>query len=162
MRKIKFFAFISFAMLLFACGGSSDSSNNEDETTDDKNVTTVDNESNDVTYQESCGFPIESVEDFLYYTVPDGMPSTFESNDGIYVFFREDGTMAGGGPTGEESMWEADWSFQPGNPTGVIVIDITMQATDRTYEMGGAYNVEFFPDDAALIFNCVDFIRQDY
>ncbi len=170
MKKTKLtLIFISIlAMFLFACGGSSDTNHDEDETTNnsevvnEKETTNTEIELNELTTQESCGFAIESKEDFLYYVVSEGVPATFENSDGIYIFFREDGTMAGGGPTGEGSMWEANWTFTPGALTGTITFEITMGASDGSYQMGGAYNVEYFPDDSALIFNCVDFIKQDY
>jgi len=180
MKKIKLsIILISFAMFLFSCGGGTDANNNEGETTNNNeennevvegdvtnNVETTNVENNEVVNeptQESCGFPIETVEDFLYYVAPDGLPATFESSNGLYIFFRADGTMAGGGPTGEESMWEANWEFQPSSPTGMIVLNITMEATNTAYQFGnGGYNVEYFPDDNALVINCVDFIKQAY
>lgn len=173
MRKIKFsILFISLAMFIFSCG-SSTNENEDKETTADVEViddveaeNTEDYTTSDVNQPKGepygCGFAIENVDAFLSYVTPDGMPYTFESEAGQYIFFREDGSVAGGGPDGEPMMWEGTWSFVPESPTGMINIQITMQASDPSFQLSGAYYVEYFPDDAALIFNCVDFYKTDY
>lgn len=173
MKKSKIsIIFLSFAMMfLFACGGGT-TNENSDENSHDQEVSenTTSNEmetTNEVAQPENenksgCGFEIASVEDFLYYVAPEGIPATFESESGDYLFFREDGTMAGGNANGESSMWEANWEFVPATPTGKIKFTVTMQPSDDSHFLSGQYHVEYFPDDAALIFDCVDYFKQDY
>lgn len=108
---------------------------------------------------QECGFPIHSRADFLYYV--DNF-ATFEDANGNAIFFRKDGTMGGSGLDGEPSMWEANWRFEAGKPTGKIIFTLTMSPANGYFFMNGAYHVEYFPDDAALIFNCKDFIKQNY
>lgn len=172
MRIAKLSLFITiFAIFLYSCGNS-DNSNDQssddnsvvvgDDYVDDANDYASDNYTQPSDDQQGCGFAIETVDDFIYYAIPEGMPKTFESDAGIYLFFREDGTMAGGGPGGEETMWEGNWYFESASPTGMIVFSVTMPASDNSYQMEGAYYVEFFPDDGALIFNCEDFYITNY
>lgn len=185
MKKNKLnIIFISLALFLFACGGCSSNSqkakavivqadndkviiNDYDNTeTEGNEKDTINNNEIENDYEiendDACGFPIKTRESFVNYVAQEDMPATFESNEGVYLFFRKDGTMAGGGPKGEETMWEANWSFQPATPTGIIVFEITMEANDKSYQMEGSYNVEIFPDDGAIIFNCIDFYTEAY
>jgi len=69
------------------------------------------------------------------------------------MFFRKDGTMAGGGPGGEETMWEAKWEFS-GNMMNVTV---TMPPSESGKALSGSVKVEMFPDDGALILNGTDY-----
>ena len=152
------------SVFMFSCGGGE-----SEETTDDVSTEMVADESgveemattDNANEAQSCGFAIESKEDFLSYVLNGDMPKTFETKDGEYLFFRADGSMGGGGMDGEPTLWEADWMFQPGTPTGQIVFTITTEPTTGT-ALSGAYNVEMFPDDGALILNCVDYLLTEY
>lgn len=108
-----------------------------------------------------CGFAIQARDDFLSYVTNGDLPATYESTNGNYLFFRSDGTVAGGGYSGEPSLWEADWTFAPGDPTGKLEISLTTPPSTTEWHLNGTYHVEIFPDDAALILNCVDFIETD-
>ncbi len=159
MKKLFFTLLIFSCFVIFtSCGNSnSDETKNEKTTTQEK-----DNSNTTSNKKESCGFPIETEKDFLNYVIIDGSPKTFESAEGEYIFFTADGTMGGGGASGEGSMWEADWKFKSGSPTGQIIFTVTMEGNSEAKELKGAYNVEIFPDDGALILNCVDYYEVRY
>lgn len=109
-----------------------------------------------------CGFPVNTREHFISYVMNGDMPATFESTNGNYLFFRSDGTMAGGGQGGESSLWEANWQFTSGEPTGQIHLTATTPPEVGGWYLDGAYNLEIFPDEGSLILNCVDFFRTDF
>ncbi|MCP4439598.1 MAG: hypothetical protein GY810_11705 [Aureispira sp.] len=151
-NKILTSTFLVLSIFMISCGGDS-TEEATNETTSNTEVTTPEVPETEKTNQ-SCGFAVETKENFLSYVGS----STFESEEGNYLFFRADGTMAGGGNAGEGSMWEANWDFEAGTPTGKIVFTITMEPGEGS-PLSGAHNVEIFPDDGALIFNCVDYIK---
>ncbi len=156
-KRILTFLFIIPAFLLFSCGGTS-----TEEATEEANDQAFEGEIADDNSGEKivdCGFPIATKEDFINYVAPEGNPKTFQAENGDYFFFRADGTMAGGGNNGEGSMWEANWTFQTGELTGQIVFTVTMEPNEGNRFLKSAYNVEMFPDDGALILNCVDYFQ---
>jgi len=76
-----------------------------------------------------------------------------------YIFFRSDGTVAGGGNGGEPSLWEGQWTFKNG-AIGQLNVSITMEPSiGKT--LSGTYKVHIFPDDAVLSLNCVDYIMSN-
>ncbi len=164
MNKLFLTLMFMTTLFLFSCGGSSDTdesatdslavSENIDQPTDEEQTT----ENKKI---QDCGFPIESRENFLSYVAPEGKPKTFQSDKGDYMFFRADGTMAGGGNDGEGSMWEAKWEFKKGEITGQIIFTVTMEPGIGK-ALSGEYNVEMFPDDGALILNCVDYFETKF
>jgi len=156
MKKVLTILLIIPVFFFFSCGASS-----SDQATEETTEEAIEGEIADDVEAKivDCGFPIASKTDFINYVLSDGMPKTFQAENGDYLFFRADGTMAGGGNDGEGSMWEANWSFSAGDPTGQITFTVTMEAGTGSKALSGAYNVEMFPDDGALILNCVDYFQ---
>jgi len=149
MKQKSFFLVLLLSFFLFSCGGGGSESDEADSTATQEVVS--EELPDEMLESQPCGFPIESKENFLSYTVIDDTPKTFTSNDGVYIFFRPDGTMAGG--SGDEStVWEAKWEYK----NNQIIITVTAQPSQGK-ALSGAYNVEMFPDDGALILNCVDY-----
>jgi hypothetical protein len=166
MKKCKLsINIISLFIFLVACGdGSSNSQKAKPVKTKIVNDKGIENDYDNTIIEsdDACGFPVKTRDSFVKYVAQEDLPATFENNEGVYLSFRSNGTMTGGGPEGEETIWEANWSFQPATPTGIIVFEITVEGNDKSYQMEGSYNVEIFPDDGAIIFNCVDFRTEAY
>jgi len=151
MKNRIIISLFAIAMILIqACGGSSNSS------TEKKGDSTL-TKTNDVKTAESDNddFKLTNKEDFLNYVVAgDGTPKTFQSKANNYLFFRKDGTTAGGGNGGEGSMWEGTWVFEGKN----LVIKINKGFEDNGKLFAGSHKIGYFPDDNALIIDGVDYI----
>lgn len=182
--KSKYLAilFIASSFFLFSCGSetsdyeeeslettieetnevSAEAENLIFESTENVNneVIESDNLASSVAGTQSCGFAFETKDDFVNYVTPSGNPRTFVAENGEAIFFRADGSIGGSGDAGEESMWEGSWVFQNGTAS-VISIAITMQPSNGS-PLSGSYKVEMFPDEGALILNCVDYFEVIY
>lgn len=150
MNKL-FFFFLSILLFVFvSCGSNSNKENTNNGETNDNEVV---NEENNVS-----DFAITSKENFLQYVLDEqGMPKTFENQYMSYLFFRADGTMAGGGASGESSMWEGNWDFNGGK----LLIQITMQPTEGQ-TISGDITVEMFPDNGSIILNGEEYYPSQY
>jgi len=139
---------LAIALLFIqACGGSSGNSENTGDSTQIVTSNTSEEESDD--------FKLVDKESFLAYVVDDaGMPRTFESAAQNYLFFRKDGSVAGGGADGEGSMWEGTWTYEGKN----LVIKINPGFEENGKLFAGSHRIGYFPDDNALIINGVDYI----
>jgi len=168
--------FLLGSLLLASCGGTpSDEAEEQNDSlastqmldengetsSDSENLGNSDSEESVATTQD-CGFPIASRSDFLNYVCPEGKPKTYQTDSGDYLFFRTDGTMAGGGNDGEGSMWEAKWTFQQNGAGGQIVFVVTMEPGVAGTPLKGTHKVEMFPDDGVLILNCVDYYVTEW
>ncbi len=96
----------------------------------------------------------------MNYVAPSGTPKTFVADNGEAIFFRADGSVAGSGNAGEESMWEGNWVFESGDAS-LITVEITMQP-DNGSPLSGSYKVEMFSDEGALFLNCVNYFEEVY
>ncbi len=148
-RKFSIYALIICSGLIASCGSS------ESESADTAAVTEVLTEVKEVTDAAADdGFMLKTKEAFLDYIYQGAEDvKTYENADGQYLFFRKDGTMAGGRPGGEETMWEATWKYN-GN---VMNVAITMAPGSGTPAVSGDVKVEMFPDEGILILNGKDY-----
>lgn len=79
------------------------------------------------------------------FTDDNDEPYTWEDGEGNYMFFRSDGSFAGGGPGGEESMYEGQWKMEDGKfmlnqGEGWQEKSLSFEAEDKMILDGATYN----------------------
>jgi len=152
MRKIFLFLTASLFVFMVSCGGNSNK-NTEKESNDVENVNKSDEETSVKGFKA-----LADVQDFLIYVVDgQGMPNTFESEMQDYLFFRADGSMAGGGPEGESSMWEATWRFEGQS----LIIDITMKG-DIEPPVSGKVDFKVNSENGGIMLNGTEYYISAY
>lgn len=125
MKKI--LVLLLVASFFVSCGGGSSEAENQD--TAAEAVKTTDEVS-----------PPSGPDVSLFVNVQ-GTPHTWVAQNGDYIFFREDGTLAGGGADGEESMYEGEWKVQDGvflwNINGAGWEEVDLQLTESNLTLNG-------------------------
>lgn len=154
--KLLLSSLLTLFLIIFisACTGSSDSNESNSDTsnveTNTETETNVETNSNSEISMDD-DFVVGTKDYFLEkITDSEDVPVTYESESKDYFFFRPDGTMAGGGDGGEETMWEANWTFE----NGKLTID--------NGPIKGSFIIKYFPDDGAIQINGVDYFRTSW
>jgi len=151
-KRISFFAFVLFACISWGCQDSTNQANKADEGSSSENTTEAQNTEKDVMKVSPPENPEPTQDDFAIMSKDDfvarvidhkGNPLTWEAQNQDYIFFRADGSMAGGGVDGEGSMWEGTWIFENGQLT--VTSD-----SELAKNQVGTYRVRYYPDDGAL------------
>jgi hypothetical protein len=159
--KTNVLTMLALAMLFSFLSCNEESADNDaDKATEE--TAKIANSEEEVNTNGEMDFSVSDSQSFIsIISDEEGMPRTWESDDDspyAYFFFRPDGSMAGGGEGGEESMWEAKWEFV----SGQLTVKPTMQASDGTQALSGTYKVSYFPDDSALTVGERDYYLSEY